>query len=696
MTDVGDTQPAPQAPEQLVPIAELEPGTELGALAVALDSEGDLVVLGVFAGAASAAGIRFVLDEAARLGAAGYPELRDLASRLHGAGTPVDPAALHARSFGRDEALPQRRIGSSQRVLIVADEFSQSALRTLGWASLLRADVEAFRRPDAAHAGEPLERVWSPADRWGFVVGWPARIAGDLRRTPVEGGVEGGVEGSVERELPPFLLATQDRVRGAFARLEARGVRESWLATGSVVAMMLVYTLVFMQLLLRHEAGYGTQAFDFGIFDQAVWLLSRGLRPFSTIQGMNVFGDHFSPVLLLLAPLYRAWADARLLLFVQTVALALGALPVYLLAKEKLRGMWSAVLVAACYLLYPALEWLSNGGFHPEALAVPLLLFAALFLYRRKWLWFAVFAVLALATREDAGLAVAVLGAFAAVRGDRRVGAATIAGGLAWFGLAIWVFVPQLGPNAPAHFVRDFVYPGGPGGVSLMGSVFSLESGAYLLKMLGPVAASPLAAPTAALMALPGLLVNLANADAYHRSIEFQYTAFVIPFIFIAVIHGLSRLARNPYLRALALAVTLGAAIAGNYLLSPSPLAPRASTGIWLQANDRSAIIDRAVAMIPPEAVVSANYSVVPHLTHRSSIYVFPNPFKVENWGLAGEDPPSPDSVDFVLVDYHNAPADQLALALGLKDGGGFTQVFHEDGIVVFKRGSQPAGGTQP
>lgn len=664
--------------ERLVLIAELEPSPGLAALGAALDADGDVVVLGVFDSAASVAGIRAMLDETARLRAASYRELRELASPLHGGDEATDPAALHATFFGRDEALPRRRFDRAQRMVIVADEFPESARRALGWASLLRVDVDAFRPTDAEEGGGPGERVWSPADRWRFLVGWRARTVGDLWREPM---VDLG-----EKELPPLALSVQRRVRGAFARLEALGVREAWLANGSVLLMMLAYTLVFSRLLFRQHAGYGTQAFDFGIYDQAVWLLSRGLRPFSTIMGMNVFGDHVSPLLLLLAPLYRLWADARLLLVVQTAALALGALPVYLFAKEKLGGMWSAVAVAACYLLYPALEWVGSGGFHPEALAVPAILFAFLFLYRRKWLWFAVFALLALATKEEAAFAVVALGSFAVVAGHRKVGAATIIGGLAWLFVALGVVVPHFGPNGPAHFVRDFAYLGSAGGGALLaGKVFSAESGAYVLKLLGPVALLPLAAPAAALIALPGLLVNLASGDAYHRSIEFQHTALVIPFVFIAVVYGLSRLSRNAYSRTLVLAVMLGAAVAGNYLLSPSPLAPRASQGLWRQASDRSAVVDRAMAMIPPDAVVSANYTFVPHLTHRTSVYVFPMPFKVENWGLTGEDAPSAGSVEYVLVDYNNAEADQLALAMHLKDQD-FTQVFHDDGIVLLKR----------
>lgn len=49
-------------------------------------------------------------------------------------------------------------------------------------------------------------------------------------------------------------------------------------------------------LLFRHWQ-FGSSAFDLGIFDQAVWHLSRFEAPASTISGFtNILGDHFHPV----------------------------------------------------------------------------------------------------------------------------------------------------------------------------------------------------------------------------------------------------------------------------------------------------------------------------------------------------------------------------------------------------------------
>ena len=72
---------------------------------------------------------------------------------------------------------------------------------------------------------------------------------------------------------------------------------------------------------MRHHDGYGTQAFDFGIYDQGLWLMSRFKRPFVTIMGRHLFGDHTSFILLPLVPVYWILPSAKVLLFVQAAAL---------------------------------------------------------------------------------------------------------------------------------------------------------------------------------------------------------------------------------------------------------------------------------------------------------------------------------------------------------------------------------------
>jgi len=72
--------------------------------------------------------------------------------------------------------------------------------------------------------------------------------------------------------------------------------------------MVVLYAIYFAQRTVGIHNGLGTSAFDFGLYDQGIWLLSRGHAPFVTLMGRNLFGDHSSFILVLLVPLYWIFA----------------------------------------------------------------------------------------------------------------------------------------------------------------------------------------------------------------------------------------------------------------------------------------------------------------------------------------------------------------------------------------------------
>src|SRR5207253_752685 len=114
--------------------------------------------------------------------------------------------------------------------------------------------------------------------------------------------------------------------------------REGGVALGLAAAYFIVYSTLSV---LRHES-YHSFGFDLGLFDQVFWNTTQGRLLESTMSQAipvphSLLGDHFSPVFLLFVPLYLVFPHPETLLVIQTLALALGAWPVYLLARLKLR-----------------------------------------------------------------------------------------------------------------------------------------------------------------------------------------------------------------------------------------------------------------------------------------------------------------------------------------------------------------------
>src|SRR5690606_23412919 len=143
-------------------------------------------------------------------------------------------------------------------------------------------------------------------------------------------------------------------------------------------------------------------------------------------------------ILLLIAPLYWIWSDPRLLLWLQAVVVALGAVPLYWFARRRVGG-WPAVGVAAAYLLSPPLQGANLFDFHAVTLAPTFLLFALNWLDESRGVPFLVAAGLAASTKEEIGLIVAAMGLYSLLVQRRRFGWIPLLGGAAWSALAIGV-----------------------------------------------------------------------------------------------------------------------------------------------------------------------------------------------------------------------------------------------------------------
>src|SRR3990167_3361987 len=103
-----------------------------------------------------------------------------------------------------------------------------------------------------------------------------------------------------------------------------------------LLIIMGIYAVIFSVLAVRNHQLYQTFGWDLGFFDQLMWQASRGNFNFvSTIGNINLLGDHFQPVLYLLAPLYWIWNDVRIILIAKALLVVAAVLPLYFLAKKK-------------------------------------------------------------------------------------------------------------------------------------------------------------------------------------------------------------------------------------------------------------------------------------------------------------------------------------------------------------------------
>ena len=468
----------------------------------------------------------------------------------------------------------------------------------------------------------------------------------------------------------------------------------------SVVARVLVAAAIGLSIGLwtawgirRHNA-FGTFGFDFGIFDQGLWLLSRFHSPFVTIMGVHLFGDHTSFILVPLVPFYWLAPSAKILIGAQAAALSAAALPLFLLARDKLRNEWLALGIAVAFLANPALQWSGWEQFHPDVFEVPLALGALYFMTRHRWLPYAVFVVLLLAVKEDVPLMTFVLGLYIARKYDVRVGLVTSLVSVLWFVSAVFVVLPFF--NGEGGTLDAWRVPyGGWGGllkrtITHPWDVVTLALGEdkpwYAWQLFVSFGLLSLLAPTAVLIATGPFASNLLSTFWYQYHLQYHYTTLIVPVLAFAAVIGIAHLQRS-VLRAGAVATVLGAAVVTSWMWGPSQFARHPEP-----LGDASAAhvgpIHRLLAKIPPRASVSSHYSFITHLDHRREIYEFPVPWYAQNWGdgrTTGARLPESADVEYIVVRLAVLNARDSAI-LGQLEAREFTRVTQSDDIVLLKR----------
>lgn len=471
-----------------------------------------------------------------------------------------------------------------------------------------------------------------------------------------------------------------------------------WALTGMIV----VWSLVFIRLGVQRHQRFGTFSFDLAIYDQGIWLLSRLKTPFVTIKGLHLFGHHMNPGLILLAPFYRLGAGPVFLLVVQVAAQASGAVAIYLLARDRLGERWLAVGLAGALLLNPTYQYLTWEFFHPDALAIAPLLFAYWAAREKRWGWFALAAVLAVACKEDVAPAVAVVGLLIWARGEKRIGMIVAGASAAWFVVATRVFMPHflhgLNPFYDTYF-GDFGSSAGevvrniatdPG--KAIGVATRRDRVSYYRMMLAPVGFVALAAPGTLMVAAPMLAINALTTFPYAREIRYHYSALVVAGVMLATVEGVARVGVNPGMRRFMVGLVAATALASTVAWGPSPLGVKYHSGIWpLGQEDRRNDVKRAaLKLLPRDASVAGTYYFNTHIAHREKIYDFPEPWKAVNWGIKGERLHDPGGVDWLVLDrllFNDYDKKLVAQLLA----GQFTVRFDKNDIIVAQR-TAPGG----
>lgn len=412
-----------------------------------------------------------------------------------------------------------------------------------------------------------------------------------------------------------------------------RGAASTLILAGLVGAMAMTLYSLFSWLQWR---SFTIRSWDLGIFTQLAKAYSEFQPPIVSLkgEGYNLLGDHFHPLLVVLGPIYKVFPHAFTLLVVQNLLLAVSVVVVAHFAIKRL-GRFTGVCIGFGYALSWGLQSAVDSQFHEIAFAVPLLALSLTALldgrWRAAWIW----AALLVFVKEDLGLTVLMIGLVMAFRTRTSAGLWLAAWGAGWFLVTTKVLLPAMNPGSQWAYESQLNLGGL---LSDPLSFFHPDKFLTVFLLVSITAGLCLFSPLT-LIVLPTLAWRFLSELPVYWGQEWQYSAVLMPVVFVASIDALSRrealdsarLRRLLGAGILLISVVLSSQYALGNLLEPArhfPLTTVASS-------------EKALAEVPDGVTVETDISLMSYLTDRTEVY----------W--IGNKNPAPQ---YVLIDVSSRP----------------------------------------
>jgi uncharacterized membrane protein len=482
--------------------------------------------------------------------------------------------------------------------------------------------------------------------------------------------------------------------------------RRDWTPWLVAVTVFVAYGVVSVARVVRLDEGSS----DLAAFTEYVKQYAHLKVPIVDVvsPGLNLLGDHFHPIVALIAPFFLLAPSPITLVLAQALLVAISVIPVSRAAAARL-SRDSARLITAAYGLSWGLQQMIDFDFHELAFAVPLLACCLSALVRGKTRAAVLWALPLVLVKEDQGFTVAAIGLVMIITAWRgrvrarrdgsapgggpgrtgavRAGLFLIVWGLAWAVVSIEVIIPFFN----LYHQYDYWTEGGILGNSSSSSVIALldqiardyprKLGTVALTLL-PVAFLALRSPLS-LVAVPSVLLRFINTDPNYWGPYYHYSAPLMPIVFVAAVDGLARIQATravPSSRRTATAVRYSPVLMLVIAVGLCFWAP--VSHLWQpQTYSVSGHVRAeyaAMAEVPDGATVEVTEEMEAPLAARADVFY-------------ASDPSNP-APQYIVIDPHDYYA-QPSIAGNLRQWvkrdhpkASYQQIFSRDGVYAFRR----------
>jgi len=319
-----------------------------------------------------------------------------------------------------------------------------------------------------------------------------------------------------------------------------------------------------------------------------------------------------------------------------------------------------SLLLVLAWLLFPTLLYVALFDFHPAALAIPAVMYAAVFLQEKKMGKMFVMLLLATLCKEVYSFLFITFGAYVAVaRRKWLLGGGMALFGALWFAVAFYGVSASVFPEGPGLFFGANPYFGNTVGESVLtlltrpfytlAFLLQPEKLLYLVLMLLPVGGLALLAPEMLWLGASELGLVLLYSPISVQQVLYHHSILVAAFLALAAVKGVHRL--GAWLKGKHLAVAAFVfvmALSSQLVYGPSAIlyCGDSFNPFSQHAKDGRAVLEA----LPPDAEVMAPNWALPHVSARKAVYVPNGPLGSTGLGFFNATLP-----EYVLLDNGDA-----------------------------------------
>ncbi len=383
-----------------------------------------------------------------------------------------------------------------------------------------------------------------------------------------------------------------------------------------------------------------TALFDFGLQEQVIWNTSEGRWFESSPEVDNFLGDHFSPLLLLVALIYRLFPCSLTLFIIQSGSATLAVWALYRISQVHLASSKLRILFLAILVLYRPLAGMLLFDFHEIALAFPFLCVGLYFL-EKKQMWIGtLLLVTAMLAKEEVGVLVSMIGMYFFVIRKQKFGIFLFIYGALYSLFSIFFLIPYFRNGMPSDSLERYSYLGTEPlmlykeiihrPTLLMREIISREKIVYFFKLFSVVPPLILVFPEVLFLVLPAFFINFLSNSSAQVSTNAQYDVLTTVAIFYSLIFALKKISQEQlnkrYLSKSSTYIGLifVAVLVNVLIIHKHPL--WSHIFIENRREDRKALIE-ITQNIPKEATLYVSNNLGAHLAKYENIYLFDPPW---------------------------------------------------------------------